>query len=215
MCENGARAGRRWASELLWGPWREGRERLARDQTPTDGTQEEAIVVRKPLTPINGISRRSLVVGLGALVLVGGLVVGAAAADPTPAAGSRSLVAGLAARLGGPAGEPAAAVGSEPRRDAVEGAAGYEIQAAADYLGVSVDGLRVELGSGKSLGDIARAREGRNVEGLRAVLIACGKPRIDEIVSQGRLPTEQRLEFEQQLAEHVERLVESRVEPKR
>ncbi len=60
------------------------------------------------------------------------------------------------------------------------------IDAAAAYLGLTVDELRTQLAAGKSLADVATA-QGKSVSGLVAALVADLKTHLDQAVAAGRL----------------------------
>jgi hypothetical protein len=61
-----------------------------------------------------------------------------------------------------------------------------DLQAAADYLGVSTDQLTRELGSSRSLAQIADAHSGKSAQGLTEAIIASRKARLGKLAS--RLP---------------------------
>lgn len=58
------------------------------------------------------------------------------------------------------------------------------LDAAATYLGVTMDELRTQLESGKSLADVAKAK-GKSADGLVDALVADAKKRLDEEVAEG------------------------------
>jgi uncharacterized Zn-binding protein involved in type VI secretion len=60
------------------------------------------------------------------------------------------------------------------------------VQAAADYLGVTVDSLRADLRSGKTLAQVAQA-QGKSVDGLVQALVAKAKAALADAVAAGRL----------------------------
>ena len=60
------------------------------------------------------------------------------------------------------------------------------LDAAATYLGLTVDQLRTQLAAGKSLADVATA-QGKSVSGLVDALVADLKTHLDRAVSAGRL----------------------------
>jgi hypothetical protein len=62
--------------------------------------------------------------------------------------------------------------------------------AAASYLGLSLSDLRSDLGSGKSLADIATA-QGKTAEGLKAALAAAATKDLDAAVAAGKLTQSQ------------------------
>ena len=61
-----------------------------------------------------------------------------------------------------------------------------ELEAAASYLGLSESELRTQLESGKTLADVAKARD-KSVDGLVDALVAAAKERLDQAVADGRL----------------------------
>jgi len=64
------------------------------------------------------------------------------------------------------------------------------LAAAADYLGLSAGQLRDDLGSGKSLADIATA-QGKTADGLKAAMTAAIKKDLDAAVAAGKLTQSQ------------------------
>jgi uncharacterized protein YidB (DUF937 family) len=58
--------------------------------------------------------------------------------------------------------------------------------AAATYLGVSESDLQTQLGDGKTLADVAKAK-GKTVDGLVAALVADEKKELDQAVADGKL----------------------------
>jgi hypothetical protein len=67
---------------------------------------------------------------------------------------------------------------------------GGTLDAAAKYLGLTVDQLQTQLQSGKSLADIAKA-QGKSVDGLKQALTADLKTKLDEAVKDGHLTRSQ------------------------
>ncbi|HZR93381.1 MAG TPA: hypothetical protein VFA44_13350 [Gaiellaceae bacterium] len=86
----------------------------------------------------------------------------------------------------------------------VRGALGLD--AAAGYLGLSEAELRSELGSGKSLADIAKA-QGKSVDGLEQALLAAAKTKLDQAVADGRITSAQRDQIMADLKSRVADLV--------
>jgi polyhydroxyalkanoate synthesis regulator phasin len=66
------------------------------------------------------------------------------------------------------------------------GAAGDQLSAAADYLGLTEAQLRTQLQSGKSLADVAKA-QGKTVDGLVQALYDAQKKQLDAAVKAGKL----------------------------
>lgn len=82
--------------------------------------------------------------------------------------------------------------------------------AAATYLGVTEDSLRMSLRGGSTLGDLAKAN-GKTTEGLEAVFLAAAKTDLDEAVEAGRLTEAQRTEVLGDLAERIDDVVAGEV----
>ena len=61
-----------------------------------------------------------------------------------------------------------------------------DLDAAAQYLGLTTDQLRTELQSGKTLADVAKAHD-KSVDGLVDALVAAAKEHLDGAVAAGRL----------------------------
>jgi len=70
-------------------------------------------------------------------------------------------------------------------------AGGGPLEAAATYLGLTQDQLQTQLGSGKSLADIAKA-QGKSVDGLEQAMIAPVQAKLDQAVKDGKLTSAQR-----------------------
>lgn len=66
----------------------------------------------------------------------------------------------------------------------------FFLSAAASYLGLSPDQLRQQLGSGKSLAQIAQAR-GKSGAGLEQAITASVRSRLDQAVADGRITKSQ------------------------
>lgn len=64
---------------------------------------------------------------------------------------------------------------------------GEELQAAADYLGVTTTQLVTDLRAGKTLAAIAGATQGKSAAGLISALVAHEKAELAEYVAAGRL----------------------------
>jgi polyhydroxyalkanoate synthesis regulator phasin len=78
---------------------------------------------------------------------------------------------------------------------------------AADYLGISEAQLREQLRDGKSLADIAKATNGKTVEGLKAAIKAKFTERLDEAVKNGRITQAQRDKVAADLDERIDEIV--------
>lgn len=64
---------------------------------------------------------------------------------------------------------------------------GMALATAATYLGTTESALRTSLASGKSLADVAKATEGKSVDGLVAAIVAAEKKQLAAAVTAGRL----------------------------
>ena len=78
--------------------------------------------------------------------------------------------------------------------------------AVASYLGLTRAELRTQLRSGKSLAQIATA-QGKTVAGLKAVILAEAKARLDRAVTAGKLTATQEKALLDKLAAHIDDLV--------
>jgi polyhydroxyalkanoate synthesis regulator phasin len=79
-------------------------------------------------------------------------------------------------------------------------------KAAADYLGLTVDQLGVQLRDGKTLADVAKA-QGKSVDGLKDAIVDAAKQKLDKAVADGDLTAKQRDRLLQGLQRHVDDLV--------
>ena len=118
------------------------------------------------------LTRRHLVTGIAAAGLVaGGLVAGGtalASAGPAPAVAT----AAAATPSSGPgAGHCGGGYGMQADQQPV-------MQAAAGYLGLSLDQLRTQMHAGNSMADIARA-QGKPVSGLKNAILDAMTARIN------------------------------------
>ena len=86
-------------------------------------------------------------------------------------------------------------------------AKGKGLGAAADYLGMTRETLRSELGKGQSLAQIARAK-GKSVDGLEAAMLAPVEAALAQGVGNGRLTQQRADELLGRLADRIERLVQ-------
>jgi len=69
--------------------------------------------------------------------------------------------------------------------------AGFGLDAAATYLGLSEDALRAQLQSGKSLADVAKAQN-KDVAGLKAAMKAAVTKQLDQAVTDKKLTADER-----------------------
>jgi hypothetical protein len=77
---------------------------------------------------------------------------------------------------------------------------------AADYLGLTEEQLREQLHSGKSLADVAKARN-KSVDGLKAALKSELAKRLDEAVKDGRLTEAQKNRMLDRIDQRLDALV--------
>lgn len=80
------------------------------------------------------------------------------------------------------------------------------LSAAADYLGLSVPALLEQLSSGKSLAEVAKARD-KSVDGLKQAMIADAKKRLDQAVEDGMLTGTQAKEALSAIESKIDALV--------
>ncbi|HEX4979657.1 MAG TPA: hypothetical protein VFV35_06295 [Acidimicrobiales bacterium] len=78
---------------------------------------------------------------------------------------------------------------------------------AATALGIPAQELRDELASGASIASIAEER-GKNLDEVKAAMVADATARIDQALANGRLTEAQAAELEENLADKVDRLVQ-------
>lgn len=88
---------------------------------------------------------------------------------------------------------------------------GGPLQAAADYLGLSLDGLRTQLQSGKTLAEVAAA-QGRSVSGLEDALVADARSHLDAAVSAGKITADEESSMLAETTSHVDDLVNGKVQ---
>ncbi len=80
------------------------------------------------------------------------------------------------------------------------------LDAAAKYLGLSEAELHAQLESGKSLADVAKARN-KPVDGLKAAIEAAVKSDLDKAVGDKRLTRAQADEILSELHDHLDEIV--------
>jgi hypothetical protein len=99
-------------------------------------------------------------------------------------------------------------VNATPRTRAARerGARGGLLKAASTYLGLTHRELATELRSGKSLAQVAAARN-RSVDGLKQALLAALKQKVDAAVAAGRLDAARARKLLERAPAHIERLV--------
>jgi hypothetical protein len=84
---------------------------------------------------------------------------------------------------------------------------GVGLATAATYLGLDEDALRASLESGKTLADVAKATDGKSVDGLVAAIMAAEKKQLVAAVAAGRLTEAQQTEMLANLEERVTAMV--------
>jgi hypothetical protein len=159
-------------------------------------------------------SIRTLAVGVAALVLLAG---GATAlAKPSSSSGDfaakqqnirRGLFAPTLRREFVARSGARSVVGTECPRVAVS--LGDPFQAAADYLGISVDQLTTELRGGASLAEVA-TEHGKSVDGLVQALVDAAKSELDKSVAAGDITAAQEQDMLAGLRSHLADLVNSK-----
>jgi hypothetical protein len=87
------------------------------------------------------------------------------------------------------------------------GGPGAGLDAAGTYLGLTQSQLQTQLQSGKTLAAIAKATDGKTVDGLVAALVADAKTHIAADVKAGRLTQAQATQVESDLQQHVTDMV--------
>ena len=65
------------------------------------------------------------------------------------------------------------------------------LSAAASYLGVTVDQLKTDLKSGKTLAQLVAATTGKTLAGLKAAIQAAAKTQLDQAVAAGTITSAQ------------------------
>ena len=81
------------------------------------------------------------------------------------------------------------------------------LQAAATYLGISTAQLFGDLQSGKSLADVAKATDGKSVQGLIDAMVAAEKKQLESAVGSGMLTRAQADQIESNLESRVTAMV--------
>jgi hypothetical protein len=98
-------------------------------------------------------------------------------------------------------------VNATPRARKARGARGGLLKAAATYLGVTNLQLATELRSGRSLAQVAAAKN-TSVDGLKQALLAALKQRVDAAVVAGRIDAARAQKLLERAPAHIERLVQ-------
>jgi hypothetical protein len=81
------------------------------------------------------------------------------------------------------------------------------VDGAATYLGLTEQQLRDKLQSGKSLADIAKATNGKTVDGLKAAIKDSLTKRLDQAVKDGHLTSARRDKIVNELSGHLDDIV--------
>ena len=172
-------------------------------------------------------STRRVLLATCAVLVVGTLAVGVAAAQATPTPtgqaqpGYQAFVDALARRLGVTSANLQQAI-SQARTDVGLPAngqgfpggpgggrggrgGGADLTTAAQAIGISADQLRQEL-PGKSLAQVAQAH-GKNPTDVANALKNAANQRIDQDVSAGRLPADQAAQRKQQAGQRIDQLM--------
>ena len=84
---------------------------------------------------------------------------------------------------------------------------GTGLATAATYLGMTEAELRTSLQAGKSLADVAKATDGKSVNGLVAAIVAAEKKELAAAVAAGRLTEAQQQEMLASLEERITAMV--------
>jgi hypothetical protein len=99
-------------------------------------------------------------------------------------------------------GAPPIPIGGPPGDAAI----GHLLDAAAAYLGLSVDQLTQQLQGGKTLADVATA-QGKSVDGLKQALLDAAKADLDRSVADGDLTADQEQQILGQLRSEIDDFV--------
>jgi hypothetical protein len=135
-------------------------------------------------------SPRILVAGASVLVLLAGSSTALASIAPgpePPSTNGSSIVAGI-----GPVPDCRPPAWLD-----------YRLQAAADYLGVSVEQLRNEFQCCASFAELA-TEHGKSVDGLEQVVIGAASAELDQSVAAGQITAEQEQHVLGQLRSQIE-----------
>jgi len=98
---------------------------------------------------------------------------------------------GFSQQNGGPMqggyGFPGGGAPTDGNGGGFRGARGGGLEAAATYLGISTSQLFSDMQSGKSLADIAKATDGKTVQGLIDAMVSAQKKQLADAVSNGTI----------------------------
>src|SRR4051812_35613641 len=109
--------------------------------------------------------------------------------------------------LGGPGHGPGGPGPGGPGPRGGFGGAFGGLDGAASYLGLTEQQLRDKLMSGQSLADIAKATNGKTVDGLKAAIKDSLTKRLDQAVKDGHLTSAQRDKIVNELSSHLDDIV--------
>jgi lambda repressor-like predicted transcriptional regulator len=98
--------------------------------------------------------------------------------------------------------------GAKERPRAAKVAAGGLLKVAADYLGVTPKALRAELRQGRSLAQVATARE-KSVDGLEQALLTAYRARVQAARTAGKIDAARAQRMLDRAPARIERLVEA------
>lgn len=84
---------------------------------------------------------------------------------------------------------------------------GMGLTTAASYLGMTEAELRTSLEAGKSLAEVAKATDGKGIDGLVAAIVATEKKQLAAAVAAGRLTEAQQAEMLADMEERVTAMV--------
>ena len=94
-----------------------------------------------------------------------------------------------------------------PRGDKIRGA-GFRLDAASDYLGLTREQLHEQLRDGKSLADVAKAQN-KSVDGLKAALKTALTAELDEAVKDKRITEAQKTKILANIDARLDKIVNS------
>jgi hypothetical protein len=101
--------------------------------------------------------------------------------------------------------------GGFPGKGALGFGVGVDVDAVAEFLGISDDQLEDELAAeGATLGSVAQAH-GKTRDELKSFLRAASDARVDQAVASGRLTEDEGAKIKANTAEHIDTLIDTRV----
>lgn len=148
--------------------------------------------------------KRSLVIALaGALPILGGVSAYAFYENANP-----PVVAAPATTPDPSLAMPSPLPSSAPAKQDKHAMLGDVIATASAYLGVSTTELKSQLGSGKSIADVATATAGKSRDGLVSALTTAANTKVDAQVTAGTLTSQQATMAKQKAAAEISSLVD-------